>query len=435
MVINHKNGKRMRKTTYLRRWLALMMCLGLMLPMFSGLIAFSAPNTGQEEIRSRLLHQIMEEGWDPYSASMSVEEFYVLMDMFEDGTLPISSDNNAGKSIYSALGRSVVSVLGLADDGDAVENSVAIPRTMFLLGGLDDESDFDDYDDDNGSEDGIYPPGLDKYNAGYKLPPANWNGVGVTTDKNTGAMRAAVIVEGINDEDPHTAGDVDQKLFPKVDGYYVRSVSAEGGNVSVLGIIDKGNNDYVYYYMSMEEQSTLVSSTTLQDGTKFIINYSLNEHAISYKIEIPGGGDVPDNITLDSVFGETRPTKTVDAAYSFDVIAPYGYTVQVYRQTTGADNRVELTGTNLPVESRVNNGYPLGTEPVYEMKDNKLQSNDSKGPITMMRNATFYNDLVTEDRTIVAVLKKSPAPRFDAFKLIPNTDNTKGRGTSAFYKV
>ena len=430
-MINHKNGKSMRKTTYLHRLLALMMCLGLMLPMFSGLIAFSALNTGQEEIRSRLLHQIMEEGWDPYSASMSVEEFYVLMDMFEDGTLPISSNNNSnnsGKSIYSALARSVLSVLGLADDEDAAENSVAIPRTMFLLGGLADESGFDDYDNDNGSEGNIYPPGLDKYNAGYKLPPANWNGIGVTTDNNTGALRAAVIVDGINDADPHTAGDVNQALFPKIDGYYVRSVSAAGGSVSILGVIDKGNNDYVYYYMSTDDQSTLVSSTTLQDGAKFIVNYSLNEHAISYKIEMSDGSNVPADITLDSVFGEMRPTKTVDAAYSFDVIAPYGYTAQVFR--VAGSNRTEITGTDT-----INNGYPLGTEPVYKMESKKLVPDTDKGPMNMTRNAIFYNDSVSEDRTIVAVLTKREAPVFNAYRLLPNTDNTGGRGTSSFYKV
>ncbi|MCH5213110.1 MAG: hypothetical protein J1G06_08850, partial [Oscillospiraceae bacterium] len=370
-----------------------------------------------QETKARLLRQITEEGWDPYSADMTVEEFYALMELVEEGALPLDSSDTRAISAYSALG------IAASDAGvpkAAADSGIFIPRTMFLLNGL------ENYAGDN-------PPAEDPDGTGYKLPPGDWDGVGVTTDQDTGALRAAVLVKGINDSNPNVAGDVNQDLFPKYDGYYVRRVTAEGVEVSILGVIDKGDGNYVYYYMSSEDQSTLVSSTTLPDGAKFIVNYSINEHEITYEIEMSDGSNVPANITLDSVFGATRPTKTVDAAYSFDIIAPYGYTARVFRETNG--NRVELTGTELPEENRVNNGYPLGAEPVYTIQNGKQVPDTDSGPSVMTRNATFYNDLVKEDRTVVAVLTKRDAPVFNAFNLIPNIDNTKGRGTSAFYKV
>ena len=47
------------------------------------------PEETREEVKARLLRQIREEGWDPYSSDMSLDEFYALMEMFQEGTLPL----------------------------------------------------------------------------------------------------------------------------------------------------------------------------------------------------------------------------------------------------------------------------------------------------------------------------------------------------------
>lgn len=438
----------MKKGITRRRMLAVILCmcfLSVSMSSLFGAVIINASAKDPEEVRTvsedtkkikaHLLQQI-KEGWDPYSADMTIEEFYALMELFEEGTLPLKEEKTESlsfSSLVSSLMR--INMLSINEPGTDVptpiDDGIIIPRTMFLFSGLQDYEGDDlppDYDNDIGSEGENYPPGLNPNDEDYKLPPTSWKGVGVKTDPDTGGLRAAVIVNGINDAKPNVAGDVDQELFPEYNGYYVRNVKAEGVEAAILGVIRKGDGEYVYYYMSAKDQSTLVSSTTLPSGAKFIVNYRLNEHEITYKIEMSDGSSVPDGITLDSIFGAARPKKTVDAAYSFDVIAPYGYKVQVFRRASGGN--LELTG-----QPTINNGYPLGAEPIYIMQNGKLMPDASKGPLTMTRNATFYNDSVTEDRTVVAVLTKRPDPVFNAFKLLPNTDNTKTRGTSALRYV
>ena len=116
-------GKRLLKKTHkkkdsLRRCLSLLLSLCMVTSLFSGIFAFPAfaqrPGSeeiqaepqestqeetrkesrkeSREEIKARLLRQIMYEGWDPYGADMSIDEFYALMEMFQEGTLPLEKD-------------------------------------------------------------------------------------------------------------------------------------------------------------------------------------------------------------------------------------------------------------------------------------------------------------------------------------------------------
>ena len=112
-------GKRLLKKTHftkdsVRRWLSLALSLCMVVSLFSGIIAFPAfaqqlalgdeqtePQENAQvkqraetmkEIKARLLRQIREEGWDPYNSDMSLDEFYALMELFQEGILPLDEE-------------------------------------------------------------------------------------------------------------------------------------------------------------------------------------------------------------------------------------------------------------------------------------------------------------------------------------------------------
>ena len=118
-------GNRSNKIAYSRRWLALLLCVSLILSVFGDLLSVSSwaadsfmgieqggiweeapediceeiPEEAEgiyeettEEIKERLLWQIRYEGWDPYSSDMTLNEFYALMEMFQEGILPLEDE-------------------------------------------------------------------------------------------------------------------------------------------------------------------------------------------------------------------------------------------------------------------------------------------------------------------------------------------------------
>ena len=385
----------------------------------------------QEAEKSHVLYMILYEGWDPYSASMSLDEFYELMDLFQRGILPIRE----------------ISTMALeyepAEEGGAAGN---IPRTMFLYGGLKGKEipELEDYNDTDGNPPD-YIPGLDPYGMGYKLPHADWNGVGLT--QSAQGTQAVVIVPGANDGDYTIAGDVNQKLFHAIEGHYVRRVTVHNNEVTVLGAIKlSGSTGYVYYYLTNSTTNgTEVSTTALPEGEKFIIEYSAREHHMSYKVEAATGSALPNGASadpeneayqqlLDDIFGANRPLATTDGYYSFIATAPDGYTMQIFREVEGSDKgREEITGDDSPTGILHNEGYPLGMEPVY-INDPNSGFNLIPGPgapSALVLSDTFYNANVDANRTIIAVLTKKPTPQFNAFDWASTTDGASTRGTSA----
>ena len=409
---------------------------------------FSADASPQEEtaadIRLRLLRKIRS-GWDPYSEDMTLDEFYVLMEMFEDGTLPL---------------KNVATFASVNSQNATAASSENIPREMFLFAGLSGVSFGDDtplpYDTDTGAPDERidYPAGLDPYRAGYQRPPKSWSGV------ETVGMQALIVKKGVNDNNFAIAGDVIQERFLSYDGYYVKQVMVEGIDAAILGVVQKPDGGYVYYYLSAEGQSSTVSTTTMALGGKFIVQYAPNERRIQYKVyentdksydnwdsleNFLDFKEITDDAVglagytdtwVDSIFGASRPLRTTDGAYAFDVSTPYEYEVRLYRQK--GDEIGQYTGkTPLAGYDLVNDGYPLGAEPVYELvgAKKKLLPNTDKGPSAMKTNVTLYNNFVTEDRTVIAVVTKKDAPKFDAYRLLPSIENTSGRGTSAWVEI
>lgn len=231
-------------------------------------------------------------------------------------------------------------------------------------------------------------------------------------------------------------GSTPASRFPEYKDYHFVSVTIDNVVATQLGILQlsefTGQTGNRYYYLTSTVEGYESSSTVLADGKKFTINYAHDEYDISYKVSMADGGELPDGVDLDSTFGFGRPTVTTNQAYSFDVRIPYGYTAQVYRYWTdesGTEQCVELTNQDH------NNGYPLGTEPVYVLVDSSnIKVDESQGPKTLLVNDTFYDDNVTEHRDIVVVLTKSEAPVFDAHLWL-QTPNAGTRGSVAKNKL
>ena len=219
--------------------------------------------------------------------------------------------------------------------------------------------------------------------------------------------------------------------FPEYAGYHFVNVTIDNVVATQLGVLQLseflGARGTRYYYLTTTAGNEYeTSSTILEDGQKFTINYAIDEYTIDYEVKMSNDDNLPSGFDLDTVFGVGRPYSTTNGSYSFDVRIQYGYTARVYRYWTdnnGIEQFIELTGENHPEH---NNGYPLGTEPVYVKVDNRnVKVDESQGPKTMLVNDTFYDDNVTEDIRIVVELTKSNAPVFNASQWL-HTEYTGG---------
>lgn len=533
------NGAKHLQTNWFRIR-ALLLCVLMILFVGCTSAAVFAATVGEadpfEQIKSRLMYQIQYEGWDPYSSTMTMDEYYALMELFEEGKLPLNKNNNKNKKpVLWDSGMEGPSY----DGAPSNSSSLYIPREMFMLSGLpnhfisDDEEnepadstnalvydnhknyepydpytgnayeydatsgeftlngytytldvedgrlyssavnnktkyayafqainadgtprndgtayarkDKDDEDQKLYNSDGVaydpigepeenlfrslstnifyvldkkgdglfkyepdaeggniygesfgegepageyywfdgdpqlyewrdnalfsaganaynsrmkalayhYPKGLDQFSVGYERPYKAWPGIPVEEDK----LRSFIISKDSKDQNatnPRVSSDVNQKLFTYYNGYYVKNVTMDGADVSILGVIKTTNDDgsvkYVYFYLSKDQQNENVSATTLPDDNsrKFIINYVEEEFTINFQIKMENGAtktkdgkelvagvsgvasDVPSAVTLNSLFGATRPDGTDGGAYTFDVTAPYGYETTIY---------------------------------------------------------------------------------------------------------
>ena len=137
-----RGGKRLLEKKHINkeslcRWLSLLLGFCMVVSLLGGVVYFPAfareigetelREETREEIETRLLRQIKEEDWNPYSADMSVDEFYVLMDLFQENTLPLE-------------GSVTNPDFNVPDDEESDANDLYIPSTMFLFSGLNTES-------------------------------------------------------------------------------------------------------------------------------------------------------------------------------------------------------------------------------------------------------------------------------------------------------
>lgn len=150
---------------------------------------------------------------------------------------------------------------------------------------------------------------------------------------------------------------------------------------------------------------------------------SQSTYVINYDVRMADGGDLPPNVTADSVFGKRQHAASEGGSYTFDVLIPFGYTGRVYRYEEGKDGRTELTGDRPDLTDQaqrdrliVNNGYPIGTEPVW-LKSGA--SDLTRGPAAYTNAGTFLGFDVAENRTLVVELtKRTREPLFDCHEAI-----------------
>ncbi|MCH5197827.1 MAG: hypothetical protein J1E34_02870 [Oscillospiraceae bacterium] len=411
--------------------------------VFGSSAANAAQQETRKEIKARLLKLIRAGKWDPYSADMSIEEFYALMELFEEGKLPIKSDSSAGSPGISAPGFDEPGI----EEPSTGSSGVTIPRSMFMFSGLNKYSGANmplEYNNISGAADEYenYPEGLDPYAQNFMRPPKDWGGVPV--NNNSEAM---VIVPNANINNPAIAGDVDQTLFLGYEGYYIRRVTAQNTDVIVLGAIRLPDTDeYVYYYLTSDSQNTDVSTTTLPKGQKFIIHYSLSEHIVDYKLfmnSINSVASLPAGVGLDSVFGADRPIKTEDGRYAFTATVPYGYTLELFlikeEDEASQGNPIVLLGFDSPgTYDSLNEGWALGKEPDYfngTAIDATILPNLRNAPSKLTVSGTIHNNDVHHNRTVIGVLREKSAPTFLVAPLKFNTDHVSNRGTSAITTI
>ena len=444
------------------RWLSLVLSLCMVVSLFGGVVYFPAlareteqaetEEESREEIKARLPRQIREEGWDPYGEDMSLDEFYALMELFQEGTLPLDEEGLAVEVSATDLNFNELKTEELrigepkTEEPDIEEPEIGwdvdemyIPRTMFLFSGLNTENS----PNKERTERTKYraSASLDSYDYDYTRPPEDWYGVEINDN-----MQVRVIVPDINEDDHTISGDVDQKLFPQYNGYYVRRVTAQNSDVTILGVIRlREQNRYVYYYTNNEEQSTEVSVTTLPEGQKFITQYNVSEHSVEFQVKMDdvNGEDVTTQ-WIDDIFGTDRPAGTNLGAYAFTAQAPDGYTLSFYLSEKNSDGgwdkpKLQL-GTKEEREEKseglytgVNNGWALGEEPVYNDESTNGYSmlvSPGLGPGTMTTSGTFYNNQVNEDRRIIAVLRKKPDPVLTIRPIQEKLKGVEGRGST-----
>ena len=576
-------NKEYLKKEVLRRGLSLLLSLCMVVSLFCGVVTFPAfaQGSGQEpeqkqpqtetkevpqkeilaepraEIKARLLRQIREEGWDPYSSDMTLDEFYALMELFQEGVLPLTDENPAVTEIPGSgePNTDEPSIDGPTIDGPTIDDpgtegsgnenttsaqptgTMYIPREMFLFSGVNPDGTTDNndndissrpgkaadgniygaplkYDNQSGATDELnnYPAGLDPY-GGYTRPPKGWPGIKVGR-----SMAAKVVDPGTNEGNTSVSGDVDQSLFLEYDGVYIRRVTAKNNDVTVLGAIKqpkKNESDpdvWVYYYTNKDQQSTEVSATTLPEGEKFVIHYAHEEYSVSYQIRFratnaelgedgsvnlfgydlirspeeyteqyydkysdyqdahPDGADIADWVRqlprlkneadrgelAQAIFGDEFPTKTDEGRYAFTATAPDGYTLAFYLASDVDESGTWINGSAQLVTPEgytgepgkytgVNQGWALGMEPVYVHNGDKLMPYEKAGPQQLITTGTFYNNDVTADRIVVAVLRKKEAPKFDAYSYFHQVDanggyhgidnNVADRGTTSLRTV
>lgn len=183
----------------------------------------------------------------------------------------------------------------------------------------------------------------------------------------------------------------------------------------------------------------ITSIGTMISADPIVIEFENAEKAseefyITYDVQMDDGTALPTEITPAAIFGKTQTVTIAGGSYSFDVLIPFGYTAKVYRYA--GDDKLELTGPRLDIEDAairsryvVNNGYDLGTEPVYARSH---EADLTQGPATYSRRASFSEQEIYLSRKIIVQLSKRTAPVYFNARWALSQENLRGRGSSGF---
>lgn len=380
-----------------------------------------------------VVHKMIYEDWNPYDSSMTIDEYYEVIELFQLGILPLTMAVDATQNTISGTLSADVNSIQENPSTDDVPtdtpptNTTLVPRTMFLFNGLNKNISGANaplpYPPSNDETDEllVYPEGLDPNGLGYMRPPMSWTGIPVSPDDKS-QLVVSIVQKNENDDDPTIAGNVVQSLFPEYDGYYVSAVYAESVEVAILGVIEKNTGEYVYFYMSADDQNTQVSSTTLPDGEKFVVQYSPREFAIDYKILLDSN-----DVTIDwvnNIFGANRLSGTVGRKFAFDATGPYFYETEFWFYPDDASAPVLLTGASTT--------YPLGREITYVGTGSmSIVPNTSIGPSSVVWHDTFNLPDMSGPGTIIAQLTPKSIPNFDAGTIIRLSTGSGGDGGGA----
>lgn len=154
--------------------------------------------------------------------------------------------------------------------------------------------------------------------------------------------------------------------------------------------------------------------------------------SISYDFETVDGSELPSDITLESIFGKMRTVVNAGGGLSIDVEIPFFYTAELVAYDD-ENNPTYLTGKreDLPEDIRehyiINEGWPLGTEPVYT----SINTTDIKqGPNKYRRSATFFVDNIDSDKKIVAQFRQRTEPCYFDIHWALNRANLSNRGST-----
>ena len=96
----NRNWRRVRVTLLGVLSILFLLCMTLFLWANAKTLIVAYGNSPREQTKARLMYLIRYEGWDPYSSDMTVEEFYALMELFEEGRLPLDkeADSDSGNT-------------------------------------------------------------------------------------------------------------------------------------------------------------------------------------------------------------------------------------------------------------------------------------------------------------------------------------------------
>lgn len=183
-----------------------------------------------------------------------------------------------------------------------------------------------------------------------------------------------------------------------------------------------------------KDNKVFISKTISIDPIILDFTDGVRQFSITYDIRTSDGSELPSEITPSSIFGKTQNIVNEHGSYSFDILIPFGYTAEVLRYDDNSDIPIKLTGKREDIDDEsirsqyvVNNGFPLGTEPVYTSIDTV---DLNAGPEEYRRDATFIEDNVINDKLIIVELSKRTDPVYYDMHFALNRNNLSGRGST-----
>lgn len=176
-------------------------------------------------------------------------------------------------------------------------------------------------------------------------------------------------------------GNIRTSLFPIIDGYHMVSATVHDGAIKQLGMLSQtidGKTETFIYYSTSDELNE-ESVTVLAENDKITLHYELDEFEITYQLT----GDET-TASLDEIFGKNRPKKTTDHGFSMDITIPRGYKGFVY-----------INSSNVEPDGNYDS-FILGDEPIYKGTSSGAEIDISKFPNFYSRSGHYTIKNVTK---------------------------------------